>query len=153
MERPLCLEALLFVADQQPPLAVQTVHASSFWQPFLAKHPCPCAQGEPGSSGLLRSSTPESLPDSNPLAAGMVKTIPEADDRPLRSRSTETLRRYLSRAAHDFGPVLGSGSDGDMMTLMSLIYKRYFHLSPRLKRDREVRTLCKTRNHFYGVRA
>src|SRR5712691_11501321 len=119
MERSPCQEALPFVTDQQPTLAVQTVHASSFWQPFLAKHPCPCAQCEPGSSWLLRSYTQESLPDSNPLAAVMVKTIPEADDRPLRYRSTETSRRYLYRAANDFGPVLGSVSDVDMMTLMS----------------------------------
>jgi hypothetical protein len=51
-------------------------------------HDLPCTLGAPGSSWLRRSSTPEREPDSQPLAAVMVKTLTEADGRPLCDRST-----------------------------------------------------------------
>src|SRR5262249_33342971 len=51
-------------------------------------HALPGAHGAPGSSWLLRSSTPEREPDSHARAAITVTTLPEANSRPFGDRST-----------------------------------------------------------------
>ena len=70
-------------------------------------HALPYVHGTHGSSWLLRSYTQESEPDSLPLVAVMAKTIPDADGRPFRYRSTD--RGFLPNPPH-----AAHGMRGDM---------------------------------------